>query len=231
MNYAIILLAAGTGSRMNLGYNKMLMKIKNTPLISLTASTFFKDPKCKQIIYVTNSLEMNDIEAILKEQHLWDERCIMVSGGKERQYSVYNGLSVVNEAISLVHDGARPFVTNKMISELIKQASTHGCAIPAVKVKDTIKLVHNKFVTETLPRKYLYAVQTPQACVTKALLSAHALAKEDDYLGTDEASLIERYSEYSVFTVDGSYDNIKLTTKEDIKVAEEIIKHRSTIKY
>ncbi len=222
MNYTAVILAAGSGTRMNLGYNKMFYKIKNKPLISLSTQHFYHDSDCSEIIIVCNENEDKDIKNILINQKLWNDKCKIVNGSYERQYSVYNGLQHVSNDIVLVHDGARPFISKSLIAQLVEEANINGCAIPGVKVKDTIKYVNNLIVEKTLPREHLYAVQTPQACQTKLLLKAHKLAKEEQFLGTDEASLIEKYTTSTVRIVNSSYENIKITTQDDLANAESL---------
>ena len=221
MNYAAIILCAGSGIRMKLGYNKMLLKIKDQPLISLAIKPFLQDEKCAELIVVINETDLEVIEELLKKQ-INNKPYKIVIGSYERQYSVYNGLQAVTQELVLVHDGARPFITNTLISELVYNANDYGCAIPGVKVKDTIKVVEEHFVKETLPRDILVAVQTPQACQTELLKNAHERAQEDNYLGTDEASLIEKYTDAKVKIVLSSYENIKITTQEDLYYAEKL---------
>jgi len=220
MNYTVIVLAAGSGSRMNLGYNKMFLTINNQPIITLSMQIFINDENCTQIIIVVNDKEMDDVKLLLNQYDLLNEKCMLVSGSYERQYSVFNGLQHVVNDIVLVHDGARPFITKSLIEQLVIEAKEYGCAIPGVAVKDTIKYVENNFIKDTLPRDYLYAVQTPQASYTKHLKKAHEMANIDHYLGTDESSLIEKYTTMNVKIVHSSYDNIKITTNEDLIYAK-----------
>lgn len=220
MEYSAIILAAGSGSRMKLGYNKMLYKIKGKPLITLTIQVFIDDPLCRELIVVVNEKETEIIKNILQEYQVDIKKITIAIGSYERQYSVYNGLKHVTSDLVLVHDGARPFITHSLIKKLVNEASKYGCSIPAVKVKDTIKMITNSFVQETIPRENLYGIQTPQVCKLSLLKKAHQLALEENYLGTDEASLIEKYTDNLVKIIEASYDNIKITTLEDIKLAE-----------
>ncbi len=222
MKFSAIILAAGNGSRMNLGYNKMLLSIKDKPLIELSIQAFLDNKNCNQIIIVVNESDKFDIEAILNKYDIFDDRCKIVNGSYERQFSVYNGLSYVTNNIVLVHDGARPFITDQLIRTLVTEASIHGCAIPGVKVKDTIKFVKNHFIEKTLPRDFLYAVQTPQACKSELIKYAHELAKKANFLGTDEASLIEKYTASKVKIIESNYENIKITTQDDLIYAERL---------
>lgn len=222
--YAAIVLSAGMGSRMGLGYNKMLHAINGIPVVIMTLNKFLQDQNCGQLILVVNELEQKQMKKILKEHAVTDSRVEFVAGGSERQYSVANGLNAVKYEIVLVHDGARPFVTQEMINECVTISSNEGACIVAVPVKDTIKRVINGEVSETLNRHEMYAVQTPQAAKTAILKAAHQQANIENYLGTDEASLIEKYTDTTVKIVKGSYKNIKLTTPEDLIIATQFMK-------
>jgi 2-C-methyl-D-erythritol 4-phosphate cytidylyltransferase len=222
MNYTVILLAAGVGKRMNLGFNKVFLTLNNHPLITLSAKHFYDDPHCTEIVYVVNPHDQLEVMNLLNEYELFDNRCVMVCGGKERQDSVYNGLKYVTNDLVLIHDAARPFITRQLINSLLRDASEIGCAIPGVKVKDTIKQVVDNFVEKTLPRDCLIAVQTPQACQTKLIIKAHEKANLVNHIGTDEASLIEIYQLSPVKIIEGNYDNMKITTPEDINLAESL---------
>lgn len=221
--YSAIVLSAGIGSRMGLGYNKMLYEIKGLPIVIHTVQKFLTDVNCGQLILVVNPTEMDNMQQLLQEANIQDYRIEIISGGRERQYSVYNGLQKVNRKVVLVHDGARPFVTQRMIDECYHQALEGKPSIVAVPVKDTIKRVMNGQVIETLNRLEMFAVQTPQAAPTELLKQAHDLAKKHQFLGTDEASLIEKYTTKPVHVVKGDYTNIKLTTPEDLIMAEQLL--------
>ncbi len=222
MKYTAIVLAAGNGSRMKLGYNKMFYTLNNKPIILLSMQKFLNDLNCTQLIIVVNEKEQDSIRFLLTKFNALNDKCIIVNGSSERQKSVYNGLKEVNNEIVLIHDGARPFITKTLIQSLVEEAKKYGCAIPGVKVKDTIKYVENDFITKTIPREFLYAVQTPQACETKSLKIAQEQAKKEGYLATDEASLIEKYMDFPVKIVESSYENIKITTQDDLIFAEKL---------
>lgn len=221
--YSTLILAAGIGSRMGLGYNKMLHILQGQPVIVHTIKKFLGDRSCNQIVLVVNELEIETMKQILGQAQIIDSRIEIVKGGAERQYSVYNGLQVVREDVVIVHDGARPFVTNEMIEQCYKLAKSGHPSIVAVPVKDTMKRVINGVVVDTPNRDEMYSVQTPQASPTSLLKKAHEAAKVASFLGTDEASLIEKYTTTSVHVVKGAYTNIKLTTPEDLLMAEQLL--------
>jgi 2-C-methyl-D-erythritol 4-phosphate cytidylyltransferase len=222
MMYEVVIPAAGQGKRMKAGVNKQLIELQNEPLIVRTLKVFESDEWCRGIIVVINEAERTQFEQLFSRFHIKKITAI-VSGGKERQHSVYNGLKAAkNGDIVLIHDGARPFVTIEHIHELVKEAKKHGAAIPAVRVKDTIKKVRDQFVEETVERSSLWAVQTPQAFHVSLVLRAHEQAQKDGYIGTDDASLVERIGG-KVKIVEGDYRNIKLTTPDDLLFAEAIL--------
>ncbi|MFC0525687.1 2-C-methyl-D-erythritol 4-phosphate cytidylyltransferase [Pontibacillus salicampi] len=222
LSYQIIILAAGQGKRMKSDKNKQFLMLKGKPLIIHTLDIFYQDPYCQSIQLVVNPKEEADIQTLLKE-YGYQERIAVVHGGAERQDSVFAGLAActAEEGIILIHDGARPFVSLENVATLVNKAYEKGAALLAVPVTDTIKRVTESGVT-TLDRKELWAAQTPQAFRYSVILHAHKQAKEEGYLGTDDASLVERLNQ-PVEIVQGSYDNMKLTTPEDVEKAHAIL--------
>jgi 2-C-methyl-D-erythritol 4-phosphate cytidylyltransferase len=227
--YEVILLAAGQGKRMKASRNKILLQLMGKPIITYSLRTFYDDPACKHIIMVTQANEQELLKETVRKMK-GKKTCpiTFVAGGSERQYSVYNGLQEMKdqENIIMVHDGARPFVTLTQLKALHAKVLETSTAILGVPVKDTIKRVFQGTVQETIPRETLWQIQTPQAFYGKDLLKAHEKAKEEDFLGTDESSLMERYSDLSVTMVLGSYENIKLTTPDDMLIGEAIVKRK-----
>jgi len=226
MEYQVIIPAAGQGKRMGAGKNKLFLHLNGKPIISHTLKVFLEDEKCNGIILVIQPDDEAFFKKLLKT-HRTTKKIQMVFGGTERQYSVFNGLQVTKEgSIILVHDGARPFIRHEVIHQLAEVAHEKGAAIAAVPVKDTIKKVQDFQVMETIERTSLWQVQTPQAFRFSLLLEAHHQALQENFLGTDEASLVERL-QFPVQIVTADYDNIKLTTPEDLYIAEAILKHRA----
>ncbi|WP_242224022.1 2-C-methyl-D-erythritol 4-phosphate cytidylyltransferase [Bacillus cereus group sp. BfR-BA-01380] len=221
--YTLIIPAAGQGKRMGAGKNKLFLQLDDVPIIIHTLRAFEKDEQCRQIILAINERERSYFEELLQTYHIQKD-IQFVQGGNERQDSVYHALMHVREVeYVLVHDGARPFVTKKMIEDVLQMAKEKGASICAVPVKDTIKKVMHDAVVETVERSPLRAVQTPQGFYVPILLDAHESAKQVDFLGTDDASLVERLSK-EVGVVEGSYYNIKVTTPEDLVIAESFLR-------
>ena len=219
--------AAGASRRMNNfgGTNKNLLELRGEPILIRTLKTFSKVERVNFLIVIVAAHEVAAVEKLLNatpELKPWR----VTVGGSERQYSIANGLKLLPDdaEIILVHDAARPLVTARTINAVIDAAETFGGAIAAVPAKDTIKVVDAQgFVKHTPPRAELVAVQTPQGFRRKILLTAYERAAQENFLGTDDASLVERIGG-RVKVVAGGYDNIKVTTPEDIAVAETLLK-------
>ncbi|KGP72515.1 2-C-methyl-D-erythritol 4-phosphate cytidylyltransferase [Pontibacillus yanchengensis] len=224
--YQIIILAAGQGKRMKAKQNKQFISLENKPLIVHTLDVFYNDPNCTLINLVINPNEQSEMENLLAH-FKYTNKVSLVHGGVERQDSVYQGLKACasKDGVVLIHDGARPFVKKDSLERLTEQAEYIGAALLAVPVTDTIKRKTDSGLT-SLNRNELWAAQTPQAFHFSIIEKAHEHAKKTGYLGTDDASLVERLG-LPVEIVQGSYDNIKLTTPEDVEKAQAILKKRS----
>jgi 2-C-methyl-D-erythritol 4-phosphate cytidylyltransferase len=225
MTYQVILPAAGLGKRMGAGKNKLLLELKGIPVLIHTLKVFEEDEACKGIILAIHPQDETDFIALLAKYSV-TKVINLVPGGEERQHSIYNALKTVNsDGIILVHDAARPFIQKEQIHRLTEAAEKTGAAIIAVPAKDTMKKVQDGVVVETVERSSLWAVQTPQAFRISLLQEAYEKADKDHFLGTDDSSLVERLK-HPVAIVEGNYDNIKLTTPEDLFFAEAILKKR-----
>ncbi|KWW21549.1 MULTISPECIES: 2-C-methyl-D-erythritol 4-phosphate cytidylyltransferase [Peribacillus] len=221
MFYDVVIPAAGQGKRMKAGKNKLFIELSGIPIIVYTLRVFEDDPNCRKIILSINPAEKDHFNQLMAAYGIKKVK-ELVKGGGERQQSVYNGLQHAGEEIVLVHDGARPFINQGQISDLCEAASLHGGAVIAVPVKDTIKRATDNKVLETVERSSLWAVQTPQAFRASILKRAHEQAEAEAFLGTDDASLLERIDE-QVVIIEGNYDNIKITTQEDLYFADAIL--------
>lgn len=223
MDYEVIIPAAGQGKRMKASKNKLWIELKNSPIIAHTLSVFGTDKHCKQIILPINPAEKEEFNRLIKTLSL-PTPIVLINGGSERQYSVSNGLKALSDEaeIVLVHDGARPFINHSMLRNLIADAKEFGASVLAIPVKDTIKQVRDTMVEKTIDRSSLWAIQTPQAFRVSLLKEAHEAAVITNYLGTDDASLVEQIGKRVAIT-EGNYDNIKITTPEDLYFAEAIL--------
>jgi 2-C-methyl-D-erythritol 4-phosphate cytidylyltransferase len=225
MAYQVIIPAAGQGKRMGAGKNKLLLELNNIPVLIHTLRVFEEDELCQGIILAVNPLDTEEFKYLLKKYKV-KKVLDLVPGGKERQDSIYNALKTVKDkGIILVHDAARPFILKEHIHRLLDTAHETGAAIIGVPAKDTMKTVGNHVVMATVERSSLWAVQTPQAFRFSVLYKAYEHAEKEHFIGTDDSSLVERIS-HPVSMVEGDYDNIKLTTKEDLFFAQAILKKR-----
>lgn len=225
MTYRVILPSAGLGKRMGAGKNKLLLELNGIPVLIHTIRVFEADENCKGIILAINPQDEGEFEVLLEKYRI-KKVSGLVPGGQERQHSIYNALKTVNsDGIILVHDAARPFIQQEHIRRLVDKALVTGAAIIGVPAKDTMKMASAGNVTETVERSSLWAVQTPQAFRISLLKEAYKQADRDGFVGTDDSSLVERLP-HPVAIVEGDYDNIKLTTPEDLFFAEAIMKKR-----
>lgn len=224
--------SAGSGSRMGKAVHKQFIELRNKPILVWTLEVFQKMDEVEGVVLVCSEEDRAQCEGLIEAYHLDKVRSV-VRGGATRQASVRNGLRAVPEDcdIVLIHDGARPFVLPKEILETVGAAGEFGGALLAVPVKDTIKIASADGTVEDTPiRSTLWAAQTPQTFVWSEILSAHekALAMGDETC-TDDSQIMEKYGNRKVKIVKGSYTNIKLTTPEDLNLAEEILNEREIV--
>jgi len=216
-----IILAAGSGVRLRTKLAKPLVKIGNRPAIVYSLAAFNKHPGIDEIILVVNAKNQAQIAGVIKKYH-FKKLNLFVIGGKRRQDSVYNGLRKIGKKSNwvLIHDSARPFISSKFIAKVILAAKKTGAAILAVPVKATIKSVKAGLVVDkTVDRSNLWEIQTPQVFKKDLIIKAYKRYSKDNV--TDDATLVERLGK-KVKVVWGSYDNIKITTKEDLLIAQAI---------
>ena len=220
----VVIVAAGTGSRMNMGINKQFIKLEGKEVIVYTIEKFYNNHNIDDIVVVVKESEAEFFKKEIIEKYNF-ENIKIAYGGKERQDSVYNGLKLLDEKcdVVLIHDGARPFVSNKTIDTCIEEAKEHKAIVVGVPVKDTIKVIDDSNnIVDTPNRSVLWAVQTPQTFDYNILLNAYEDAFESGFYGTDDATLVERIG-HKVKMVEGSYNNIKITTKEDLNIGSQIL--------
>lgn len=229
MNIAVIL-ASGIGKRMGAGKNKTLLFLEGKPLIYWTLKSF---EKCKEIEGMLIVIRKEEIELAKNIVRKYKIKKVVgiIEGGKERQFSGLNAVLYLNKTIKdktktivLFHNGANPFVTPEEISEVIVNAKRYGASAVAHPTKDTIKKVDkNGLVVETLDRSKLWNMQTPQAIKFPLAFKAFTKAEKDDFIGTDDVSLVERLGK-KVKIIEGSKYNFKITTPLDLELAKIIIK-------
>ena len=220
----VIIVAAGSGSRMNMGINKQFIKLKDKEIIVYTLEKFYKHKNIDEIVVVVKEEEAEFFKNEIIDKYNF-ENIKIAYGGKERQNSVYNGLKMLDDKcdIVLVHDGARPFISENLIDNCIEEAKNHNAVVVGVPVKDTIKVINeDNDIVETPERSKLWAVQTPQTFNYDILVKSYEDAFENEFYGTDDAMLVERIG-YKVKMIEGSYNNIKITTQEDLNIGKQIL--------
>lgn len=212
MEYSAIILAAGKGSRTNLEYNKVFYKFSDGQVLLLrTLSRFLDDKSCTQIVIVSTPDEIEIIQEMID-----DTRITYTYGGETRQDSVYNGLQKVSNEFVMIHDGARCFISAKEIENCKKALEENDACLLMVPAIDTIKKVVDGYVVNTPLRSELYAAQTPQCFKTELIKECYQKAKDEGAVASDDASLVELYSDVKIKVVKGEYANKKVTTKEDL---------------
>ena len=228
MKVSALIAAAGQGKRMGTKANKQYLRINGQRILTLTLKQLDKIAEIIQLIIIVPAAEVDFCREMLWAETDLQTPWEIIPGGQERQDSVYSGLAALSCVADyvLIHDGARPLITEQLITNVLEQAQVHGAAVLAVPVKDTIKVVNSSgFVQYTPERASLWAVQTPQVFQRDLICKAYNQAVLSGHYGTDDASLIEAMG-HSVSLVLGSYENIKITTPDDLLLAEVIFERR-----
>ncbi len=221
-----IIPAAGQGTRMGGARAKQFLDLNGKPVLIHSTERFQISLEIDVIILVAAEDARPEIEALVDLHHLTKVAGVVI-GGKERQDSVWNGLQTMAQEephIVLVHDAVRPLVSGEIIRNVCAAAWEFGAAVPGVTPTDTIKQIDgDKAVLSTLQRSGLRMIQTPQGFTIDLLLKAYTKATRERFYGTDDASLVERMG-VKIMVVEGSYENIKITTPEDLKFAGFMLK-------
>lgn len=229
-----IVLAAGQGKRMNADRPKQYLLVKEKPILYYTLKAF-EESFVDEIVLVTGQGEEEYCQKNFVQEYNFKKVSGIVTGGKERYHSVYNALQFIQKSnkedcIVFIHDGARPFITDEILHRAYVTAESAGAAIVGVPVKDTIKIVGKDGDVEMTPdRTTLWAVQTPQVFVFEKIKTAY-----DKMIGlenesklhvkiTDDAMVMENFGDTPVKVTEGAYENIKITTPEDLILAEQIL--------
>ncbi|HXX53512.1 MAG TPA: 2-C-methyl-D-erythritol 4-phosphate cytidylyltransferase [Thermodesulfovibrionales bacterium] len=217
---------AGLGKRFGPDTNKPFHVLLGKPLIVWTLEVFEFIDEVHEVIPV---LKESDLETGIEmfERYGLSKVRRIAPGGRERQDSVYNALKLLKDSddIVLIHDGARPLINSGTVKNALQGIAGFDGVVVGVPVKDTIKEVADNVVKRTLKREVLWAIQTPQVFIQKSLVKAYRAAMEEKFYSTDDAALIER-SGGKVRIILGSYSNIKVTTPEDIPLAEHFLRER-----
>lgn len=223
--FALILPAAGTGSRLNELVPKPFIEINGQTLLERTIRQFQKTDRLRQLIIPTSSAYLDQAQEIVQNAFS-DLAFVIVEGGSERQFSIWNAIEKLDSELSIVaiHDAVRPFVSPESILKCADKAVETGAAILAVPAKDTIKHVEAEqlSIVETPDRTTLWQAQTPQFFSQSVIRNAYRKAIEDGFLGTDDASLVE-YIGHTVSIVEGERENFKITYPVDLTLARVLL--------
>ncbi|MFC1871570.1 2-C-methyl-D-erythritol 4-phosphate cytidylyltransferase [Chloroflexota bacterium] len=219
---SVIIVAAGESRRMN-GVDKIFAGLGGKPVLARTISAFEGCGAVVQIVVVAAEANVKRCKQMVNEEG-WTKVTDVCAGGARRQDSVKTGLDKIEKCdLVIIHDGARPLVSGELIARGVSEAGETGAAVPAVPVSDTIKVAGDDLiVSETPPRRNLWAVQTPQVFLYDIISRAYRQPADEV---TDDSTLVERLG-YKVKLYMGSYDNIKITTAQDLALAGVLLKKR-----
>lgn len=229
MRCAAIVLAAGQGKRMGSKIPKQFMELEGKPVLYYSLKCFEDCGAVSDIVVVTGEEFLEYCRKEIEEKYGFQKIRAVIAGGKERYDSVYEGLKACEGCDYVyIHDGARPFPTQEILENTLKAAKDWGACVTAVPSKDTMKLGNAEgFVERTLDRSVLWNVQTPQVFSYSLIRKAHEEMRKGEMSGiTDDSMMVERLGLAKVKLVEGSYDNLKITTPEDLAVAESILEKR-----
>ena len=235
-----IVLAAGQGRRMGGNVSKQYLELAGKPIIYYTLEAFQNSPLIDSIVLVTGSEQMAWCKEELVHKYNLTKVDTITTGGSERYISVWNGLQVIEddmtqadrEGIVFIHDGVRPFIDEGILSRTMEAAYLYGACVAAMPVKETIKIAdENGFVESTPARNRVWGIQTPQVFDFRLAYGAYQAAMESGRTDmTDDAMIVESFTDVKVKLVEGSYENIKITTPEDLEIAEVFLRKRKKLK-
>lgn len=239
-----VVLAAGSGSRMKSSVAKQFLALEEKPLIYYALQTIEKSEIISRCILVTGQLDIEKMQQEIVEQYHFSKVKAVIPGGSERCFSVAEAMKWLEandddadagERYVFIHDGARPFLTEEIIERCFKKVRECGACVAAVPSKDTVRIVdENGCVVQTPERKYVWNMQTPQVFEQKLITGAYgemcrAMKKNPYLFVTDDASVVELFSDTKVALVEGDYTNIKVTTPEDMAFAQAVVREWKTV--
>lgn len=222
---AAIIVAGGSGKRMGMSIKKQFIELDGRAILAHTIEAFNRCKVINEIIVVVGQGDIERVQEDIVNRYSYHKVTQIVEGGQERQDSVYNGLMAVKEEIEyvMIHDGARPFISEEIIEKALKATEEKQATVVAVPVKDTIKVIDKAYKVEDTPiRSRLWSVQTPQSFDKELLIKAYISAKERKLTVTDDSMIVEAYGS-EVYVVEGEYNNIKITTQEDLVLGQAIL--------
>lgn len=224
-----IVLAAGQGKRMGTCVQKQYLHISGKPVLYYALQAFQDSEMIDEIILVVGEGQEEYCQKEIVDKYGMDKVKKMIRGGAERYHSVWNGLQEVQEGYVFIHDGARPFVNGEIIARAYTEVVEHQACVVGMPVKDTIKIADTQgFIKETPNRAYVWQIQTPQVFAVDIVKKAYAMFMEQTEIQvTDDAMVVEQTLGKKVKLVEGNYENIKITTPEDLQIAEGFLQNLS----
>jgi 2-C-methyl-D-erythritol 4-phosphate cytidylyltransferase len=218
-NVGVLIVCAGRGRRLG-GIDKAVLKLKQKPLFYHSFRVFREIKEIKQIVIVLRRNNFNLAKKIIR-----DKKVLFAEGGRERKDSVFNGLSLLSKEIDyvLIHDGARPFISKRMILNILRKLKKYPAVICAIRAADTLKLTEKGYIRKTLDRQNIFLAQTPQGFRRDLITKGYKKFKNKKL--TDDAQFLELMGK-KVKIIDGSRNNIKITYPEDILLAKALLKQR-----
>lgn len=230
MHCTAIVLAAGQGKRMGTKVHKQYLMLAGRPVLYYSLKAFEDSPVIDEVFLVTGAGEEEYCRENIVNLFQFKKVSRIMQGGAERYHSVWNGLQELEEnGYVFIHDGARPFVDGEMIERAYAEVQEYKACVVGMPVKDTIKVADDRGTVETTPdRSKLWMVQTPQVFENHIVRGAYSMLMRESYINvTDDAMVVEQMLQYPIRLVYGSYENIKITTPDDLEMAEVLLKRRS----
>ena len=231
-----IVLAAGQGKRMGSSVHKQFLELKGHPILYYSLQAFQDSPLVERMILVTGETEISYVKEEIVEKYQFDKVTDVIAGGAERYASVWNGLQTLERKLTeeekdgfvFIHDGVRPFVNEEILRRAFDAVEAYHACVVGMPSKDTVKIADaDGFVSETPARSRVWNVQTPQVFDFRLAYKAYAALEQSGRSDvTDDAMIVEAFTDTKVKLVEGSYENIKLTTPEDLKIAATFLHNR-----
>ena len=231
-----IVLAAGQGKRMGSSVHKQFLELKGHPVLYYSLQAFQDSPLVERMILVTGETEISYVKEEIVEKYQFDKVTDVIAGGAERYASVWNGLQTLERKLTeeekdgfvFIHDGVRPFIHEEILRRAYDAVEEHHACVVGMPSKDTVKIADAEgFVRTTPARSLVWNIQTPQVFDFRLAHQAYAeLEKSGRTDATDDAMIVEAFTDTKVKLVEGSYENIKITTPEDLEIAETFLRRR-----
>lgn len=218
--YTAIITSAGSGTRLNLGYNKLLYKINNKTILEYSMQVFIDDKNCGEIIITASKNDYEKIKEIIKQYEKF-KKILVVLGGETRQKSVFFGVKESGCEYILVHDGARPNISCNLLQNIVSNLDDYSLVVPYIGIEDTIKKIDEFGDVSIVDRNNFIKIQTPQAASKKEFVKGFNKIEKDSIIITDESSMFE-YLKKDIKYIEGEKENFKITYKYNLEIFEKL---------